>query len=584
MKNHFKILSLIGLVSMFATSAMSCSSSDDDNGGSSAVEFKVSKTDLTFSTTGGATTISVQAPQKPTVTSDAAWLSVSAEATNSQIVYPFKLTATENTETNDRTATITVSVSGNTKTINVLQTASDGLVIASDKQVAVDAEGGTVTVALQANGTYDIQLSSDWISQSAEVGTRANMADYSETFIIAKNNGGERSATISFTLKNITESVTITQASGLSNTGINATAKEIAKNMYPGWNLGNTMEASNGETSWQSTKTSQQIIDFVKAQGFKSVRIPCAWYIHSNNETIDAAWMSRVKEIVDYCIADGLYVLLNDHWDNGWIEVDGFKDTSEANITAKIATLKNLWTQIATNFKDYDEHLLFAGLNEPFQQYDLFNNKHKELTPILERYNQAFVDAVRATGGNNANRTLVVQAPATNMSSATDSSVGFDMPNDVEGCTMVEVHYYDPWDFCGDGGTTWFWGSGNHVAGSTHNASWGEESHVKSQFAKMKAKFVDKGYPVIIGECGVKWRQIGENQAQHDNSVKAWFKEVCLQAGNNGLVPMVWDINSANQNGTEGTMTILKRSDCSVFCQPAMEGITEGVAASAWPY
>ena len=100
----------------------------------------------------------------------------------------------------------------------------------------------------------------------------------------------------------------------------------------------------------------------------------------------------------------------------------------------------------------------------------------------------------------------------------------------------------------------------------------------------MKAKFVDKGYPVIIGECGVKWRQIGENQAQHDNSVKAWFKEVCLQAGNNGLVPMVWDINSANQNGTEGTMTILKRSDCSVFCQPAMEGITEGVAASAWPY
>ncbi|MBR3455235.1 MAG: cellulase family glycosylhydrolase [Bacteroidaceae bacterium] len=593
MNYYFKLFTLIAMVSLFTTSAMSCSSSDDDNGGGTTnVEFKVTKADMAFSNTGGTTSFSVQAPQKPTVTSDASWLTVTAGPTTSTTVYPFTVTADENEEVNDRSATITVTVSGSSKTITVTQTSSDGLVITSAKSVSVAADGGEVTIALQANGQYEMVISSDWISQSNGANTRTNMKDYSETFTVAKNNGGERSATISFSLNNITESVTVTQESGLSGTGINATAMEIAKNMYPGWNLGNTMEATGGETSWQRTKTSQEIIDFVKSKGFKSVRIPCSWYIHSSDETIDAAWMARVKEIVDYCIADGLYVLLNDHWDSGWIEVEGFSAStasyqavSEATISAKIATLQNLWTQIANTFKGYDEHLLFAGLNEPFQQYNLFNNKHKELTPILERYNQAFIDAVRATGGNNANRTLVVQAPGTNISSATDTGIGFDMPNDVEGCTMVEVHYYDPWDFCGDGGTnTWFWGSGNHVSGSSHNATWGEESHLKSQFVKMKAKFVDKGYPVIIGECGVNWRKLSENQTQHNSSVKSWFKEVCLQAGNNGLVPMVWDINSPNQNGENGTMTILNRSSLSVFCQPAMDGITEGVATASWPY
>ena len=551
----------------------------------------MTKSDMAFSTTGGETKFYVQASQKPTVASSASWLTVTQEASNSDKVYPFNVKATENTETNDRMATITVSVSGSSKTINVTQTAADGLVITSSKTLTVEAEGGSITIVLKANGNYEMVISSDWITQANGGNTRAIMQDYSENFTIAKNNGGERSATISFTLNDITESVTVTQASGLSSTGINVTAMEIAKNMYPGWNLGNTMEATGGETSWQKTKTTQEVIDFVKSKGFKSVRIPCSWYIHSTSGTIDAAWMARVKEIVDYCVADGLYVLLNDHWDSGWIEVEGFSDNtasyqavSETTITAKIATLQNLWTQIANTFKDYDEHLLFAGLNEPFQQYNLFNNKHKELTPVLERYNQAFIDAVRATGGNNANRTLVVQAPATNISSATDTGIGFDMPKDVEGCTMVEVHYYDPWDFCGDGGTSWFWGRENHVSGSSHNATWGEESHLKSQFNKMKAKFVDKGYPVIIGECGVKWRKLSENQTQHNNSVKSWFKEVCLQAGNNGIVPMVWDINSPNQGGESGTMTILNRSSLSVFCQPAMEGITEGVSSASWPY
>lgn len=199
-------------------------------------------------------------------------------------------------------------------------------------------------------------------------------------------------------------------------------ATEIAPKMYPGWNLGNTLEGggtdnvytNNGglgaEKAWQGTTTTQAIIDFVAAQGFKSVRIPASWVmghiIDADELTIDPIWMTRVKEIVDYCINDGLYVLLNDHWDGGWIQGTFKTDISEPTVVANCEKMKKLWTQIAEAFKDYDEHLLFAGLNEP-------EAEKEDQIKVLMTYEQAFIDAVRATGGNNASRTLVVQGPKT---------------------------------------------------------------------------------------------------------------------------------------------------------------------------
>ena len=206
------------------------------------------------------------------------------------------------------------------------------------------------------------------------------------------------------------------------------TATDIINQMSPGWNLGNTLEAThwNGaalfnnvaglaaETSWQDTKTTQQIIDFVKAQGFRSVRIPVAWvYGHISDAdayTIDTAWMNRVKQIVDYCINDGLYVVINDHWDGGWLE-EHIADTNSATIAKNKAVLTAIWTQIAEKFKDYDEHLLFAGLNEPNTEE---SPKASTINNLLN-YNQTFIDAVRATGGQNATRVLVVQGPSTDI-------------------------------------------------------------------------------------------------------------------------------------------------------------------------
>ena len=208
--------------------------------------------------------------------------------------------------------------------------------------------------------------------------------------------------------------------------GMDRSAREVIDDMSPGWNLGNTLEAVatwrgvdflnnksglGGETDWQGTKTTQEVIDYVKSLGFRSIRIPCAWaYGHISNAAtyeIDATWMARVKEIVDYCIRDGLYVVLNDHWDGGWLE-NHIADSDAATIAKNKEILAALWTQIATAFKDYDEHLMFAGLNEP-------NAENQAATNNLIQYNQTFVDAVRATGGNNGKRVLVVQGPATNI-------------------------------------------------------------------------------------------------------------------------------------------------------------------------
>ena len=378
-------------------------------------------------------------------------------------------------------------------------------------------------------------------------------------------------------------------------------AIDIAGQMYPGWNLGNTLEAGDGasvcfttdtnghlnyETYWQGTPTSQQIIDFVKAQGFRSVRIPCAWMMgHVNNATdvqIDANWMKRVREIVDYCINDGLYVVLNDHWDGGWLE------NNLAAYDAETARqLKSMWTQIALEFNDYDEHLLFAGFNEPDCNEN--NNPKPARIEALMKYEQDFVDAVRATGGNNASRTLVVQAPSTSIEHAYQY---LKMPTDViEDRLMVEVHYYTPPQFTGiweNNQPMYFWGAGNHVSSGTfaqNNSTWGEESYVAEQFDMMYKKFASKGIPVILGEYGANWRDLGNQAAQrkHDASIKLYNKVICQYAIDRGMIPYLWDINSPSQNGKNGIMTVINRKDCTIFCKPAMEGIKEGTSTGKWP-
>lgn len=370
--------------------------------------------------------------------------------------------------------------------------------------------------------------------------------------------------------------------------GMEQTAAQIAAEMGVGWNLGNTLEAGDkansftnkgglaAETSWQGTQTTQQVIDYVKSLGFKSVRIPCAWVMGHISDvadyTIDPAWMARVKQVTDFCIKAGLYVVVNQHWDGGWLEnniaADSLKERNKE-------VLRKVWTQIATTFRDYDEHLLLAGLNEP-------NADTQAAVDNLLEYEQVFVDAVRATGGNNARRILIIQGPGTDINKTDQFFNTLPIDPAGEGRLMMEVHYYNPWQFWGMekdedwGNVFYYWGSGNHVEGSKHNATWGEEADLRSQLQKMKTKFGDRGIPVYIGEFGANWRIVsgeGESQEKHDASIKAHYKAFCQTALEMGMVPVIWDINYCNRP----SMTLIDRCNLKVYNTLMMDGIREAM-------
>ena len=578
------LLSLLAVV-LFA----SCGDDISNSAAGLSTDFMVSTSEQTFAKSGGTIDFYVRAASKPSVSSSADWAVVSEQTSASTVTYKYSLAVAENTGYDDRTATVTVKLGESTKDIAITQKADNGLLL-EQTSFDVPASGLTITVKLKSNGTYSFTTDASWITSPD---TRATMQEYSHQFVVAPNYVGEsRKGTITFTQGDLVEAVTVNQAAN-SEASITVSALEVASDMYPGWNLGNTLEApfSSGdglsaETSWQGTKTTQAVIDYVKSLGFKSIRIPCSWYTHFDvgTTTINAAWMARVKEVVDYCVQDGLYVILNDHYDGGWVETS-FNKTDETTVTANCETMKTLWTQVANTFKNYDKHLIFAGLNEPNQSQQT-TMTDAQMNALI-KYEQAFIDAVRATGGNNSNRVLVIQGPKTNVDETLSLMPVSKFPTDTQsGKLMLEVHFYTPWQFCGLvedadwGKMQYFWGAANHVAGSDRNVDSNyEESYIADRFAKLKTAYFDHGVPVVIGEYACLWRNLSANQAEHDASVTLFNKTVNEQAINNGLIPFVWDTNSLSRP----SMTIVNRAGRNVFCQPALTGVQNGVAAASWP-
>lgn len=592
--------SLVMLVTLVGLCMSSCSDETVENGNFGNIPDGITISDnyvkdgVTVAKTGAEITVPVQCRNDVSASSSESWITVEKGATTSALkVTPFKLVVAENSETSDREATITFSAGSDTKTIAVKQIAKTGLVVKTGS-FDVPYTGGNIQVQLAANEPYEYEISDSWISAAS---TRANMVDYTENFTISKNASPTvRTATITFKVDGLAEAVKVSQAATEISGDMSKTAMDVAALMYPGWNLGNTLEGGSSdnnwknagvatETSWQSTKTTQQVIDFVKAQGFKSVRIPCAWVMgHISDEancTIDPAWMNRVKEVVDYCIADGLYVIINQHWDGGWIEHNGF--TADTDIEGTKAKLTKIWTQIATTFKDYDEHLIFAGMNEPGVGGGTGSIiKVNELSNRLAEYEQAFVNAVRATGGNNALRVLVVQGPNTSIDDTMGNDYISKITDTADNRLMMEVHFYDPYQFCqmtedADWGKQWYYWGKDNQSGDADRTSKNNEDFVSAQMAKMKKTYVDKGIPVIIGEFGANQRFAIGKDALHDASVKTYYKAVTEFAISNGCVPMVWDINAGNG------MSLLNRTTLKISNANMMDGITAGVAAAKWP-
>lgn len=320
---------------------------------------------------------------------------------------------------------------------------------------------------------------------------------------------------------------------------VSSTNKDLAQAMSPGINLGNTLEALPTETSWGNPPTAQKVMDAYKAAGFNSVRIPVAWLAHADaQDRIDPAWMARVKEVVDHARRAGLYVMINTHWDGGWLNHTTYDKQAALN-----ARLARLWTQIANAFIDYDEHLLFAGTNEVGME-NLFTPPTDEYAAVQNSFNQTFVTTVRATGGNNAKRHLVVQGYNTNIDHTLKHAV---LPKDtIADRLMMEVHYYDPYDFAlNRDSKIWQWGAIAKDPAATQ--TWADEPWVEKQFSAMQKRFVDRGVPVLVGEYGAYPKQQFPGMKPY---VDYWIRHVTGSMRKHGLVPMWWDTGALIDRST----------------------------------
>ena len=363
--------------------------------------------------------------------------------------------------------------------------------------------------------------------------------------------------------------------------------QQITEAMGVGYNLGNSLEANSGgtpnETAWGNPVLSKEFVLAAKAAGFQSIRIPVSYLskIDDNNGyKIDSAWLDHVQEVVDYCVQNDMYAIVNMHGD-GYTTVSGSWLLCASSDQTKIkAKYKACWEQIADRFKNYDEHLIFESMNE---EYDgTYGTPNKTAYNNINDYNQIFVDTVRQTGGNNDRRWLLIPGWNTNINYTADN-YGFVLPTDQylssdiasgEKRIMVSVHYYDPWDFCGtESADKTQWGS--EATNQSKVPTWGDESYMASQFKKMNDKFVSQGYGVIIGEFGAI------NKANYDSRNKAcradYYQKVCYYAKQYELVPVAWD------NGFDGDygFCLINRYTCQVTHQDIIDAMMEIYRASS---
>ena len=332
----------------------------------------------------------------------------------------------------------------------------------------------------------------------------------------------------------------------------NADTEAILEDMGLGWNLGNSLDATGGsgldtETSWSNPKTTQALIDKVKSLGFNTVRVPVSWgkHVSGDNYTIDSAWLARVKEVVDYCYKNDMYVILNIHHDTKSSESAsgaGYYPRSSAySSSEKFVT--SVWSQMAEYFKDYDYHLIFETLNEPRligTGYEWWFNKWsipsevKDAIDCINRLNQKAVDTIRDTGSNNKGRLIMCPGYDASIDGATVS--GFKLPTDISGNKnriAVSVHAYSPYNFAMNVGS-----------GSTSAYTSSIKSELRDLFSTLKSNFRDKGIPVVIGEFGSTDKN---NTAER---VK-WATDYTALAKKNNIPCVLWDNNAfAVYNGS----------------------------------
>lgn len=463
----------------------------------------------------------------------------------------------------------------------------------SATEINFSSGGGSQTITVQCSGKPKVYSYSSMFTNWVKVGEPVAVNDRGTIFQIeftaeANTTENEQTSTFVVSADNGTAEVTVRQAAGEIQTPeepvvpsepqMGSTAMQLAAKMYAGINIGNTMETPDREGAWNCPVVNRDYVKGLKALGFNAVRVPCAWNSHVSdaaNNTINASWLDRVDEVIGWIVAEDMYAILNIHWDGGWLEnscANGYDETVNQK-------QHDYWTQIANKLNHYDERLLLAAMNEP--NVGDGSSKKKASIEAIMKYQQTMLDAVRATGGNNASRVLVMQGPNTDIDVTLEGQ--YDLPKDViADRLMIETHFYGPYQFNmmekdeSWGKTFWYWGKENHVSGSDRNSTWGEEDYVADQMQKMKKRFIDKGIPGITGEYAVCYNR--ENTAGIDKekwraSVRLWNKVVTRESKNAGMVPFFWE-TGGDINRTTG----------NILSNLQLDGVFEGAAEGKYPF
>jgi len=451
------------------------------------------------------------------------------------------------------------------------------------ESVSVDGTELTITQtepksAIKSSGVFDtndpingwdgsavLEVSAD-DNHAANFTTITHPTKISVTFTLSDIVWGEETKEVETVSKeNISEIESV--YAGIDFTDVNSV--EFVRYLGNGINLGNTMEAygrtgfgtnasvNSYETCWGQPITTQEMIQGMKDCGFDTLRIPVAWTnmmaYESGDYTINTAYLDRVEKIVNFALDADMFVIVNDHWDGGWWAMFGSSNQDTVNKAWDIYT--NMWTQIAERFKDYPDMLILESANEELGNSLNDNSKCADSGALSENgkyemtnaINQKFVDIVRNSGGNNTDRFLLIAGYNTNIDNTCDNR--FKMPSDTaKDKLLVSVHYYDPWNYCGD--------KSNVTEETLASYRWGikdEYEYMNSQLAKM-SKFTDAGYGVIIGEYGALPATIGAKTRALPNTIE--YTENLLDVCDiYNFCPVLWSTGNSYDKKTCTMMT-----------------------------
>lgn len=341
-------------------------------------------------------------------------------------------------------------------------------------------------------------------------------------------------------------------------------AMEFIKNMKAGWNLGNTLDAHSGsgnagltsEQSWGNPVTTKEMITEVKNAGFETIRIPVTWHNHLEREegsdtfTISSEWLDRVQEVVDYAYDNEMYIILNIHHDT--VEDAYYPDSAHYDQSENY--IRTVWEIVADRFRDYDQHLIFESMNEPRlvgNSYEWnFQESAKECkdsADCINKLNQVFVDTVRASGGNNAGRYLMVPGYAASLAGVTTDL--FVLPTDsAENKLIVSTHAYTPYNFA-------LQSQSESGATDSFPADDGPgKSDIDYLVNSLYRKFVSQGIPVVMGEYGA--RNKNDNLQDRVN----YYAYYVAAARAKGITCCVWDNGAFAGDGE--LFGILNRRKC----------------------